>query len=288
MAPPPRPVDYLAGNGPHAQIGYCRAMATLAPTAGDLLRDWRRRRRFSQMDLAGDAEISTRHLSFVETGRSNASRDVLHRLAERLAMPLRARNQLLAAAGFAAGYPERPIEAPTLDCARRAVELVLKGHEPFPALAVDRHWQLVMMNDAVAPLLAGVGAALLAPPVNVLRLSLHPQGLAPRIDNLGEWRAHLFERLGRQIDETGDATLMALLEELHGYPSRAGTRPPTDLAGVAVPLRLRVEGDGEPLSLISTTTVFGTPLDVTLAEIAIECFFPADERTRATLLARAG
>jgi hypothetical protein len=208
---------------------------------------------------------------------------MLHRLAEHLAMPLRARNQLFSAAGFATRYPERPIEAPPLDFARRAVELVLKGHEPFPALAVDRHWQLVMMNGAVAPLLAGVDPALLAPPVNVLRLSLHPNGLAPRIDNLGEWRAHLLDRLGRQIDETGDAVLTALREELRAYPSRAAAGPADDFGGVAVPLRLRVDGMEAPLSLIATTTIFGTPLDVTLAEIAIECFFPADAPTRAAL-----
>lgn len=256
-------------------------MQTISTSAvGDLLREWRQRRRLSQLQLAGEAEISTRHLSFVETGRASASREVLHRLAEELAMPLRTRNQLLIAAGFAPAFPERPLEAPELAAARRAVELVLAGHEPFPALAIDRHWQLVAANRAVAPLLAGLDEALLAPPVNVLRLSLHPKGLALRIDNLGEWRAHVLERLRRQIAESGDGGLNALYEELAAYPFRASERRRDAFSGVAVPLRLRLPGREIPLSFLSTTTVFGTPLDVTLAEIALECFFPADAVTR--------
>ena len=264
-------------------------MTSLAPSAGagDLLRAWRQRRRLSQLDLAGEAEISTRHLSFVETGRAAASRAMLLRLAERLDMPLRARNQMLHAAGFAAPYPERPLDAPEMSVARRAIEAVLAAHAPFPALAVDRHWRLVASNDAVGPLLAGVAPALLAPPVNVLRLSLHPHGLAPRIDNLGEWRGHLLARLQQQIDRSGDADLVALHAELAAYPSRASSARPLDLAGIAVPLRLRVEGRSEPLSFISTTTVFGTPVDVTLDELALECFYPADEPTRLALQGQA-
>ena len=195
-------------------------------------------------------------------------------------MPLRIRNQLLIAAGFAPSFPERTLDAPELSAARRAIDLVLKGHEPFPALAVDRHWTLITVNAAVSSLLSGVDPSLLKPPVNVLRLSLHPAGLATRIDNLGEWRAHLFERLHRQIAESGDPALTALLDELSAYPSRSSGRRPADLAGVAVPLRLRVAGQDDPLSFITTTTVFGTPLDVTLSEIALECFFPADTVTR--------
>ncbi len=252
---------------------------------GDLLREWRRRRRLSQLDLAGEAEVSTRHISFVETGRSAPSRGMLLRLAERLDMPFRDRNQMLNAAGFASLYPERPLDAPELSVARRTVEAILAAHAPFPALAVDRHWTLLASNAAVTPLLAGVAEALLAPPVNVLRLSLHPNGLAPRIDNLGEWRAHLLGRLQQQVDRSGDAELAALRAELAAYPSRASAARPPDLAGIAVPLRLRVAGLSEPLSLISTTTVFGTPLDVTLSELALECFYPADERTRAALQA---
>ena len=251
--------------------------------AGDLLREWRQRRRLSQLDLAGDAEVSTRHLSYVETGRAAASRAMLLRLAERLDMPLRARNQMLHAAGFAAPFPERPLDAPEMSVARRTIDAVLAGHAPFPALAIDRHWRLLASNAAVAPLLAGVAPALLAPPVNVLRLSLHPQGLAPRIDNLGEWRAHLLARLQQQIDRSGDPVLLALHAELAAYPSRASAGRPSDFAGIAVPLRLRLEGSAEPLCFISTTTVFGTPVDVTLEELALECFYPADEPTRRAL-----
>ena len=255
---------------------------------GDLMREWRQRRRLSQLELAGEADISTRHLSFVENGRSVPSRSMLLRLAERLDMPLRARNEMLHAAGFAALYSERPLDAPEMSVARRTVDAVLNAHAPFPALAVDRHWTLVASNAAVTPLLAGVSVALLQGPVNVLRLSLHPQGLAPRIANLAEWRAHLLARLQQQIERSGDATLVALHDELAAYPVRAGNAPANEPGGIAVPLKLRVDGLAEPLSLISTTTVFGTPVDVTLSELALECFYPADERTRAALQAAAG
>ena len=265
---------------------YLLPMTSIASTTragvGDLVRDWRQRRRLSQLELAGEADISTRHLSFVENGRSVPSRSLLLRLAERLDMPLRARNELLHAAGFAALYAERPLDAPEMSAARRAVDAVLHAHAPFPALAVDRHWNLVASNAAVAPLLAGVSAALLQGDVNVLRLSLHPEGLAPRIVNLAEWRAHLLARLQQQIDRSGDAQLVALHAELAAYPMLAGDAPGHghEIGGIAVPLRLRLDGQPEPLSLISTTTVFGTPVDVTLSELALECFYPADERTR--------
>jgi transcriptional regulator with XRE-family HTH domain len=251
--------------------------------AGDLVREWRQRRRLSQLELAGEAEISTRHLSFVETGRATPSRGMLLRLAERLDMPLRARNELLHAAGFAALYAERALDAPEMSLARRMVDAVLTAHAPFPALAVDRHWTLVARNEAVLPLLAGVSPGLLAAPVNVLRLSLHPDGLAPRIANLGEWRAHLLARLQQQTERSGDAQLVALHEELSAYPGGPPLGHVPDVAGIAVPLQLRLQGDPEPLSLISTTTVFGTPVDVTLSELALECFYPADERTRERL-----
>ena len=262
-------------------------LASPSAGVGDLLREWRQRRRLSQLDLAGEVEISTRHLSFVETGRAAPSRGVLIRLTERLDVPLRTRNQMLHAAGFAALYPERSLAAPDMHVARRTVHAILEAHAPFPALAVDRHWTLVASNAAVMSLLVGVDATLLTPPVNVLRLSLHPAGLAQRIDNLGEWRAHLIHRLQQQIDRSGDAVLVALLEELSRYPSRASAGPSNDLAGIAVPLRLRSPGIAAPLSMISTTTVFGSPVDVTLSELALECFYPADEATRAALLASA-
>ncbi len=250
---------------------------------GDLLRQWRQRRRLSQLELAGEADISTRHLSFVENGRSVPSRGMLLRLAERLDMPLRARNEMLHAAGFAALYAERPLDAPEMSVARRAVDAVLAAHAPFPALAVDRHWTLVASNAAVAPLLPGVSPTLLQGPVNVLRLSLHPEGLAPRIVNLAEWRAHLLARLQQQIDRSGDAQLVALQAELAAYPTRAADAPTHDFGGIAIPLRLRLPGLARPLSLISTTTVFGTPVDVTLSELALECFYPADDDTRDAL-----
>lgn len=253
--------------------------ATASPV-GAHLRGWRERRRLSQLELALDAGISARHLSFLETGRSRPSREMVLRLAERLDVPLRERNELLVAAGFAPVFNERRLDDPQLEAARRAVDLVLQGHEPFPALAIDRHWTLVTMNAAVPPMLAGVDPALLAPPVNVLRLSLHPAGLAPRIANLAQWGEHLFERLRRQIEVTADQKLLELLEELREYPLPDSSRPsvrPADYAGVAVPFRIRT--DGGELAFLGTTTVFGTPLDITLSELAIEAFFPADEAT---------
>jgi transcriptional regulator with XRE-family HTH domain len=194
-------------------------MQTTRKTAGDHLRAWRGNRRMSQLELASEAEISTRHLSFLETGRSQASREMLLHLSEQLDIPLRERNVILVAAGYAPVFEERPLASPEMAAARQAVERVLKGHEPFPALAVDRHWQLVLANAAVAPLLAGVDEALLKPPINMLRLSLHPGGLAPRIANLTEWRAHLLMRLRTQIEQTADPVLIDLLAELSKFPA---------------------------------------------------------------------
>jgi transcriptional regulator with XRE-family HTH domain len=264
-------------------------MQTNRKTAGDHLREWRGKRRMSQLELANEAEISARHLSFLETGRSQASREVLLRLSEQLDIPLRERNVILLAAGYAPVFEERSLASPEMAAARQAVERVLKGHEPFPALAVDRHWQLVSANANVAPLLAGVDEALLKPPVNVLRLSLHPSGLAPRIANLTEWRAHLLMRLRTQIGQTADAVLIDLLAELSKFPATNMLKPlmppPRDeTAGVFVPFQLVT--DAGKLSFLSTTTVFGTPIDVTLSELALECFFPADDATAQALLQR--
>lgn len=255
-------------------------MGELRPI-GNLLRDWRQRRRMSQLDLALEADISTRHLSFVETGRARPSRDMIVHLAERLDVPLRERNAMLLAAGFAPVYPERPLDDPALDVARAAVELVLTGHEPYPALAVDRHWTLVAANAAVAPLMTGAAPALLETPVNVMRLSLHPDGIAPRIANLADWRAHALDRLRQQVEVTADPILADLLEELRGYPAPEGAvqtaSSDAPYAGVIVPLRFVT--DTGILSFFSTTTVFGTPVDVTLSELAVESFFPADKAT---------
>jgi transcriptional regulator with XRE-family HTH domain len=261
------------------------------PSLGDLLRDWRKRRHQSQLALALQAGISQRHLSFVESGRAQPSREMLLLLAEQLDMPLRERNRLLNAAGFAATYPERPLDDPVLEPARRAVERVLAAHEPYPALAVDRHWTLVAANRAVGPLLAGTAdPTLLAPPVNVLRLSLHPDGLARRIANFAQWRAHLLQRLTRECELSGDAVLHALLDELRAYPvppAPASARPPSiGHGGARVFVPLELEAPGGVLSFISTTTVFGTPVDVTVAELALECFFPADAATAEYLRGR--
>lgn len=256
-------------------------------SVGDLLREWRQRRRLSQLELACRADISTRHLSFVETGRSAPSRDMVLRLAEQLGVPLRERNTLLTAAGYAPAFPERPLGDPALVAARAAVEQLVHGHDPYPALAVDRHWTLVAANAAVARLLDGVSPALLQPPVNVLRLGLHPNGLAPRTANLPEWRSHLLGRLRHQVDATSDPVLEALLKELEGYPPAGGVDDDLSEPGGRVIVPLRLTTNRGVLNLISTTTVFGTPLDVTLSELALETFFPADQTTAETLRATA-
>jgi len=252
-------------------------MATAARNIGDHLREWRRIRRMSQLDLALEAEISSRHLSFLETGRARPSRKMVLRLSEQLDMPMRERNLLLTAAGFAPLFGERSLDDPAMAGARRAIDLILAGHEPWPALVVDRHWNLIAANRGVAPLLAGVDPALLEKP-NVMRLALHPLGLAPRIVNLGEWRHHLIARLKRQAQTAGDRELDALVIELEAYPAPpASDARPEDLGGIAVPLKL-LAGD-RVLSFLTTTTVFGTAQDVTLAELTLETFFPADEAT---------
>jgi transcriptional regulator with XRE-family HTH domain len=252
-------------------------MSAPAASFGPLLREWRQRRRVSQFDLALDGNISARHLSFLETGRAKPSREMVLHLAEHLAVPLRDRNVLLAAAGFAPAFAERPLDDPSLSAARQAVDLVLNGHAPYPAIAVDRHWTLISANSAVPALLWGVEPALLRPPVNVMRLALHPAGLAPRIRNLAEWRAHLLDRLRQQIDASGDPVLASLLEELKAYPAPYTPPPPRRTNPMVVPLELTTESG--TLSLFSTVTVFGTPLDVTLSELALECFYPADAAT---------
>jgi transcriptional regulator with XRE-family HTH domain len=251
---------------------------------GDLLREWRQRRRMSQLDFAVEAEISSKHLSFLETGRARPSREMLMKLTELLDVPLRERNTLLVAAGFAPMFAERKLDDPALQSAREAMELVLKGHEPFPAVAIDRHWTLLAANRAVAPFLAGVSPKLVEPPFNVLRVSLHPDGLAPRIVNLGQWRAHLLARLRRQIEISADTELMSLYEELSSYPApQAPARVSETEAANAFVVPFRLATPAGVLSFISTTTVFGTPIDVTLSELALESFFPADAATAAAL-----
>ncbi len=249
-------------------------------TVGDVMRDWRKRRRMSQLDLAVEAEISTRHLSFVESGRANASRDLLQRLGEHLAMPLRERNRLLIAGGYAPIHTERSLDAPEMEAARAALHAVLEAHCPFPALVVDRRWNLVMANLPAQGLLRGLPARLVAPPANVLRATLDPAGLATRIANIAEWRHHILGRLRADFIATADPDLARLHDELAAIPTpRSKTQPPP-VARVAVPLMLRMPG-GPTLSLLSTTTVFGTASDVTLADLTLESFFPADAATRA-------
>jgi transcriptional regulator with XRE-family HTH domain len=256
------------------------------PAVGAMLRDWRRRRRMTQLDLALEADVSARHLSFIETGRSMPSADMVKHLAEQLDVPLRERNELLLAAGYAPAYGQRDLDEPEMGPVREALDRVLAGHEPFPAVVVDRHWGMVAGNRAIPLLTAGVAAHLLEPPVNVLRLTLHPEGMAPRIANLAEWRAHLLDRLGRQAVVSGDPALFALHEELAAFPGggeSGGRASSPDLAAgeIAVPLRLRHE-EGE-LTFISTVTTFGTAVDVTVSELAIEAFFPADAATAQVL-----
>jgi transcriptional regulator with XRE-family HTH domain len=250
---------------------------------GPLLRDWRRRRRLSQLDLALEAGVSARHLSFVETGRSRPSREMVLHLAEQLDVPLRDRNQLLLAAGFAPAYGERGLDAPELAPVREAIGLVLEGHEPYPAVVVDRWWDLVAANRPISLFTAGAAPELLKPPVNVLRLALHPDGTAPRIANLAEFRAHLLDRLRRHVALTADTRLAALQDELEGYPAPPGDGSEHVGSDIVAPLRLRTADGARELRFFSTIATFGTAVDVTVAELAIEAFFPADASTAEAL-----
>lgn len=256
-------------------------MAEHQNSVGSLLRQWRQRRRLSQLNLAVEAEISQRHLSFLESGRSQPSREMVMQLTDRLAVPLRDRNMILNAAGYAAHFPQHPLDAPELHAAREVIDRVLHGHLPHPALAVDRYWTLLTANVAATALMSGVAPHLLDGEVNVLRLSLHPEGLAPRILNLEEWRNHLLTRLSHEIEYSADAKLSTLMQELTAYSSPSSGRRrrpvPKRHQDIAVPLRLK--SDVGPLSFLSTTTVFGTAVDVTLSEVTIEAFFPMDAET---------
>jgi len=255
-----------------------------APTreaaVGVLLRDWRLRRRRSQLDLSIKAGISARHLSFVETGRSRPSPDMVELLADHLEVPLRERNTLLLAAGFAPQHAERSLKDAAMRPVRAALETVLRAHLPYPAAVVDRHWNLVLANDRLGVLIEGVDPDLLTPPVNVLRASLHPSGMAPRILNLAQWRAHLLHRLARQVALTGDPVLSQLLHECREYPAGPSEQhADTDSAngGIAVPLRIR--SGAHHLAFLSTITTFGTAVEITASELSIESFFPADRVT---------
>lgn len=259
------------------------SMTAAQPQAGELpvgrlLRAWRERRRLTQLDLALRAGVSARHLSFVETGRSRPTSEMILRLAQQLDVPLRERNVLLLSGGYAPLYPANGLADPPMSAVHEAIEHVLRAQEPFPAVVIDTSWELVAANNAVPLLTEGAAPELLEPPVNVLRLSLHPDGMAARILNLAEWRAHLLHRLNRDIESTADPALIALRDELSAYPSPPPASAP-DTRAILVPLRLRVRDTA--ISLFSTTTVFGTPRDVTLSELAIESFYPADQPTAA-------
>jgi transcriptional regulator with XRE-family HTH domain len=256
------------------------ALHTATPF-GEVLRTWRQRRKLSQLDLAVDAGVSARHVSFMETGRSAPSRAMVLKLAEVLDVPLRERNQLLVAAGLAPIYPERSLDHPELAAVRDGVQRVLSAYDPYPCVALDRHWNILDANAAAAVLLDGVAPWLLEQP-NALRLALHPDGLAPRIKNLGQWRDHLVGRLRREVAASGSGELAALLVELESYPAPLVS---PDSMAVAVPLELCTDS-GELLTFISTVTTFGTALDLTVAELSIEAFLPADDATAAALVCR--
>jgi transcriptional regulator with XRE-family HTH domain len=264
------------------------AVTAGAPSAaGQLLREWRQRRRLSQFDVASRSAVSARHLSFIENGRAKPSREMVLHLAQRLEIPLRERNRLLLAAGYAPGYSEHSLGDSDLTAVREALDRLLKAHEPFPALVIDRHWNIVAHNRGVEFIVQGVASHLLSPSPNALRIALHPEGLAPRIANFEEWSAHLMGRLRREIEVAPDAELTALLEELAAYPGvDEGRREQTEVESIMLMHSLRLDDD--ELTLFSTVTTFGTARDITLAELTIESFFPADEETAAALTSGVG
>jgi transcriptional regulator with XRE-family HTH domain len=268
-------------------------MATVTdtpPAIGELLRGWRQRRNLSQLELSLSASVSSRHVSFIETGRSQPSREMVIRLAEELEVPLRERNSLLLAAGYAPVYTERALDTPEMETVRQALDRFLRAHEPYPAVVVNRYHDLISANDALDVLLDGVAPELLAPPANGMRIALHPDGMAPRTLNLPEWSAHLMHRIRRQLQITGDPRLEKLYDELRAYP-RVVETPPHDEhhpVDIVLPLRLRDLEGGPELAFFSTISTFGTAVDVTLSELAIEAFYPANAHTAMRLLRSVG
>ncbi|MFE2144451.1 helix-turn-helix domain-containing protein [Streptomyces sp. NPDC059456] len=255
---------------------------TSTPSVGSLLRTWRERRGISQLELAGRADSSSRHISFIENGRSRPSKDMVLRLADRLDVPVRDRNALLLAAGHAPHYAQTPLDDPSMGTLRQGLERLLTGYEPYPALVVDATYDVIAANRGIAMLLDGLPAHLLAPPLNAMRITLHPEGLAPRILNLAEWRGHLLAQMERQIALSRSAPLRALYEEVAGYPvaarpGDAGPEPEEAVPSIALPLV--IEHDGHLLSFVSSIATFNTPMDVTVAELAIETLLPADPAT---------
>jgi transcriptional regulator with XRE-family HTH domain len=253
---------------------------------GSLLRKWREQRQLSQLSLALNAGISARHLSFVERGRSKPGREMLLRITKQLDIPLRERNELLLAAGHAPAFPERSLQDQELAPVREALDLILSGHEPFPAVVVDRGWNLVAANSVMVALGEWVDPALLEAPVNVMRVGLHPLGLGRWIINLGEVRAYFIGRLERQVAIAGDADLAALLDEVSGYPAPEYERDPAAVAAaghILTPLIQVRNPDGGQLSFFATIATFGTAVEVTTSELSIELAFPADTATAEAL-----
>lgn len=247
---------------------------------GPLLRAWREQRRVSQLELALRAGSSARHISFIETGRSRPSEEMVLRLAEHLDVPVRERNALLLAAGYAPRYPETPLDDPALDALRKGMERLIQGYEPYPALVVDAMYNVIAANRGVLMLLDGIPEALLTSPLNAMRLTLHPEGLAPRIRNLREWRGHLLAQMERQIALRRSEPLRALYEEVAAYPVPEAVddgQPTQSVPYFALPMR--IEHEGRTLSFISSISTFNTPMDVTVAELAIETLLPADPAT---------
>lgn len=262
------------------------AVATAPTPIGELLRTWRQRRNLSQLELALGADVSSRHVSFLETGRAQPSREMVIRLAEELEIPLRERNSLLLAAGYAPVYEERPLDAPEMDAIRQALDRFLRAHEPYPAVVVDRYHNLITANDALDLLLEGVDPALLEPPANGMRIALHPRGMAPRTLNLPEWSAQLLQRVRREAQVTGDPDLAGLYEELVGYPGVQVTAPHADVhpGDIVLPLKLLDTDGSSELAFFSTLSTFGTAADITLSELAIEAFYPANAHTAMRLI----
>jgi len=260
-----------------------------APSAGALLREWRQRRKLSQLELALRSAVSARHLSFIETGRAQPSREMILHLAERLDVPLRDRNRLLLAAGFAPVYGERSLDETEMAPVREALERFLAAHEPYPAVVVDRHWNVVASNRGVAYVNRDVAPELRMPPVNALRIALHPNGLAPRISNLADWSSFLLAHVRREIQATGDPELEALYEELLAYPGVATEEDRAEGATSSeIMLRHELRLDDTDLSLFCTFTTFGSARDLTLAELTIVAFYPANAQTVEALRAAVG
>ncbi|MET9403755.1 helix-turn-helix domain-containing protein [Kitasatospora sp. NPDC002965] len=272
----------IAGMGPETGSGV-----------GVLLRGWRERRRLSQLQLALLADSSARHISFVENGRARPSQEMVLRLAEHLDIPVRERNTLLLAAGYAPHYPEKQLDDPAMDALRSGMERLLASHDPYPALVVDGTFRVLAANRSLGMLLAGVAPHLLEPPLNAMRITLHPEGLAPLIVNLRQWRRHLLERMEQQVGLVRSEPLRALLDEVGAYPDPVGGAADdgadddaTALFPFALPLRIAF--GGRVLSFLSTITTFNTPMDVTVSELALEAFLPADAETVAFLQAAVG